>query len=237
MNNPDHISESLETLFLGLNTLILLCGSGIRDGKKSGSGGSGINIPNAQHCLPVGKILNYEYGRFTKLTETLRRKDRELVMEGKLAPSEDFYKADKFHALHKRMDDIRKRADRKFSSTASASSLKRKSSSTKVHWQYLVHRLHIVPDPDVSNIPTADSSTAGPSEPVPQLEAEPLHANGDLSHEVQGDRSEDLGRKKSRESVVHSNPIYEAFENVEDVDDLYRLADTLIYSAYTDSMS
>jgi hypothetical protein len=157
-------------------------------------------------------------------------------MEGKLAPSEDFYKADKFHALHKRMDDIRKRADRKFSSTASASSLKRKSSSTKVQWQYLVHRLHIVPDPDVSNVPIAEGSTAGPSEPEP--EAEPLQANGDLNHEVQGDRSEDLRRKKkSKESVVHSNPIYEAFENVEDVDDLYRLADTLIYSAYTDSMS
>jgi hypothetical protein len=157
-------------------------------------------------------------------------------MEGKLAPSEDFYKADKFHALHKRMDDIRKRADRKFSSTASASSLKRKSSSTKVQWQYLVHRLHIVPDPDVSNVPTADSSKAGPSEPEPEAE-EPLQANGDLNHEVQSERSEDLRRKKSRESVVHSNPIYEAFENVEDVDDLYRLADTLIYSAYTDSMS
>jgi hypothetical protein len=168
--------------------------------------------------------------------KTLRRKDRELVMEGKLAPSEDFYKADKFHALHKRMDDIRKRADRKFSSTASASSLKRKSSSTKVQWQYLVHRLHIVPDPDVSNVPTADSSTAGPSEPEPEAE-EPLQVNGDLSHEVQSDRTEDLRRKKSKESVVHSNPIYEAFENVEDVDDLYRLADTLIYSAYTDSMS
>jgi hypothetical protein len=137
------------------------------------------------------------------------------------------------------MDDIRKRADRKFSSTASASSLKRKSSSTKVQWQYLVHRLHIVPDPDVSNVPTADTSAAGLSkpEPEPEPEAEPLQANGDLNHEVQGDRNEDLRRKKSKESVVHSNPIYEAFENVEDVDDLYRLADTLIYSAYTDSMS
>jgi hypothetical protein len=86
---------------------------------------------------------------FKKLLETLRRKDRELVMEGKLAPSEDFYKADKFHALHKRMDDIRKRADRKFSSTASASSLKRKSSSTKVQWQYLVICLHILTELDL----------------------------------------------------------------------------------------
>jgi hypothetical protein len=213
-------------------SLLLLFGSGI---EKNQDPGSGINIPDPQHCFPVGQILSYKYFGLKNYWKTLRRKDRELVMEGKLAPSEDFYKADKFHALHKRMDDIRKRADRKFSSTASASSLKRKSSSTKVQWQYLVHRLHIVPDPDVSNVPTADSSTAGPSEPEP--EAEPLQANGDLNHEVPGDRSDDLRRKKSKESVVHSNPIYEAFENVEDVDDLYRLADTLIYSAYTDSMS
>jgi hypothetical protein len=33
MNNPDHISESLETIFEGRNSLIILCGSGIRDGK------------------------------------------------------------------------------------------------------------------------------------------------------------------------------------------------------------
>jgi hypothetical protein len=39
MNNPDHISESLETIFSDP-------GSGIRDGKKFGSG---INIPDLQH--------------------------------------------------------------------------------------------------------------------------------------------------------------------------------------------
>jgi hypothetical protein len=33
MNNPDHISESLETIFWVKNTSILLCGSGIRGGK------------------------------------------------------------------------------------------------------------------------------------------------------------------------------------------------------------
>jgi hypothetical protein len=59
MNNPDHISESLETIF-GLNYLNSLMripdpGSGmerirIRDGKNSDPG-SGINIPHPQHCF------------------------------------------------------------------------------------------------------------------------------------------------------------------------------------------
>jgi hypothetical protein len=56
MNNPDHISESLETILLGLKYLNSLMR--IRDGKNSDPGcgmeensdpGSGINIPDPQH--------------------------------------------------------------------------------------------------------------------------------------------------------------------------------------------
>jgi hypothetical protein len=47
MYTPDHISESLETVFLGYNTEIVCCESGIRDGKNSDPG-SGINIPDPQ---------------------------------------------------------------------------------------------------------------------------------------------------------------------------------------------
>jgi hypothetical protein len=54
MRNPDHIFESLKTIFR-VKILILLCGFGTRDGKKSDPGwkkvgsGSGINIPDPQH--------------------------------------------------------------------------------------------------------------------------------------------------------------------------------------------
>jgi hypothetical protein len=56
MNNPDHISDSLETIFWV--TILQFFdadpgwkkfGSGIRDGKNSDLG-SGINIPDPQHC-------------------------------------------------------------------------------------------------------------------------------------------------------------------------------------------
>jgi hypothetical protein len=56
MNNPDHIFVSFETIFFGLKYVISLMrirdpvwkkfGSGIRDGKRFGSG---IDIPDPQH--------------------------------------------------------------------------------------------------------------------------------------------------------------------------------------------
>jgi hypothetical protein len=71
MNNPDHISESLETIFLVkiIKFFDADPGSDIRDGKNSdlGSGmeksrildpGSGINIPDSQHCLQTTKIID-----------------------------------------------------------------------------------------------------------------------------------------------------------------------------------
>jgi hypothetical protein len=56
MNNPDHISESLKTIFwvkilkfFDVDPGWKKFGCGIRDGKKSDPG-SGINIPDPQHC-------------------------------------------------------------------------------------------------------------------------------------------------------------------------------------------
>ncbi len=47
---PDHISESLETMFWVKNTLILLCGAGFGI-RNPFDPGSGINIPDPRHCL------------------------------------------------------------------------------------------------------------------------------------------------------------------------------------------
>ncbi len=57
MNNPDHISENLETIF-GLKYFFdadqgwKKFGSGIRDGKNADPG-SGIDIPDSQHCIDI----------------------------------------------------------------------------------------------------------------------------------------------------------------------------------------
>jgi hypothetical protein len=58
MNNKDHISESLETIFLRVKILKFFDAdlgskkfrSGIRDGKNSDPG-SRITIPDPQHCF------------------------------------------------------------------------------------------------------------------------------------------------------------------------------------------
>jgi hypothetical protein len=57
MNHPDHISKSVETNFFGLKYLnSLMGGSGIQDGKNSDPG-SGLNIPDPQHCTLVSKKI------------------------------------------------------------------------------------------------------------------------------------------------------------------------------------
>jgi hypothetical protein len=54
MNNPDHISESLETIFWGLKYLNSLMR--IRDGRNSYPP-SGKNIPDPQHCSYLWNLL------------------------------------------------------------------------------------------------------------------------------------------------------------------------------------
>ncbi len=51
MNNPDHISESLENIFFGgVKILKFFDFDRIQDGKNSDPG-PGIDIPDPQHCL------------------------------------------------------------------------------------------------------------------------------------------------------------------------------------------
>jgi hypothetical protein len=67
MDNPDHISESLETIILGENTVFKFFdadpGSGmekiwIRDpGWKTSDPGSGINIPDPHHWSGRHQVL------------------------------------------------------------------------------------------------------------------------------------------------------------------------------------
>jgi len=77
MNNPDHISESLETVFSVkiLKFFDAVPGSGmekiwIRDGKNLDPG-SGINIPNPQHCLQAISTIKRHIFLFRKLLLTV----------------------------------------------------------------------------------------------------------------------------------------------------------------------
>jgi hypothetical protein len=64
MNNPDHISESFETIFRAKILKFFNAdpgwkkfGSRIRDGKHSDPG-SGINIPDPQHYRPISMRIH-----------------------------------------------------------------------------------------------------------------------------------------------------------------------------------
>ncbi len=78
MNNPDHIFLELRNhffAFLGVKILKFFdedpgsgmeqFGCGIRDGKKSDPG-SGINIPDPQHCFLRNNATSIEKARFCK---------------------------------------------------------------------------------------------------------------------------------------------------------------------------
>jgi hypothetical protein len=59
MNNPVHISESLETICWVEIFKKIFCGSGIQDGKKFGSG---INIPDPQYFKKAANFLDVLQG-------------------------------------------------------------------------------------------------------------------------------------------------------------------------------
>ena len=77
-----------------------------------------------------------------------------------------------------------------------------RKAATKVRWQYMVHKLHI----------TLDTQTED---------------ENDVTATVLPDDLEQYVVK-----VRQDNPIYDAFENASDVDDLYRIAESLVDSAF-----
>jgi hypothetical protein len=74
LNNPDHISESIETIFWVKILKVFDADPGFEKKFGSGSGmeknsdpGSGINIPDPQHCLERDfTLLCHQHGRIEK---------------------------------------------------------------------------------------------------------------------------------------------------------------------------
>ena len=83
--------------------------------------------------------------------------------------------------------------------------VKRKT-STKVRWRYMVHKLHI------NTKSVEESKKEETTESLAEL-------------------ADDLEQYVIR--VKQDNPIYDAFENANDVDDLYRIAESVVNSALT----
>ena len=140
--------------------------------------------------------------RIRKREEAQQVRERELILSGKLKPDNDYLKNDKFSQLHKQMEDIKTFHKKK------SVNVKRKP-STKVRWQYVVHKLHI-------NTDTNGDGKTNHSEPETAVEGLKLEPK----------------KENVKPVTKRANPIYSAFENVYDVDDLYRIADSLVNSTF-----
>ena len=133
--------------------------------------------------------------RMKKREEEEKERERKLILSGKLSPDHGSFKEDKFVKLQKQMETMSRQRGKK------STSVPRKA-STKVRWQYMVHKLHITPDTQTED-------------------------ENDVTATVLPDDLEQYVVK-----VRQDNPIYDAFENASDVDDLYRIAESLVDSAF-----
>ena len=129
-----------------------------------------------------------------------------------LEKKQEFLKNNKFFQLHKKIEEINSAQTRK------TSKVKRKS-STKVRWQYMVHKLHITP------VAAASKEQESPRHSLVAKE-------GEAAQELLPEGSR--GAAAAAASVKRSNPVYHAFDDANDVDDLYRIADSLLNSAFED---
>ena len=138
--------------------------------------------------------------RIRRREEAQQVRERELILSGKLEPDREYLKNDKFSRLHKQMDEIKTFHKKK------SVNVKRKA-STKVRWQYVVHKLHI------------NTETNGEEEtnsPEPETAVECSKPEPEIPKPI----------------PRRTNPIYSAFDNAYDVDDLYRIADSLVNSTF-----
>ena len=136
--------------------------------------------------------------RIRRREEAERVRERELVLSGKLKPDQEYIKNDKFSHLRKQIEEIDNHHRKK------SVKEKRKTSTTKVRWQYMIHKLHLRPDLQPE-----------PSKPEPNQ-----------------DKAETEETVPTQPRVKRDNPVFDAFDNANDVDDLYRIAESLLNSTF-----
>ena len=148
--------------------------------------------------------------RISKREEEEARREREHVLTGKLKPSETYIKTDKVIQIQQKMQNIELKS-KKISVT------KIKVPPVKMKWQYAVHKMHISP-------------------PVNKPMFTPL--NKDV---VEVDTNTEISEEKQEQALIgdnaltirlENNPVFKSFENVNNVDDLYRIAEIWVNPCY-----
>ena len=167
--------------------------------------------------------------RIRKREEAERVRDRELMLTGKLKPDPQLLKNDRLFQLQEQIELINKQQR-----TPRTRQTGKSSNRNKVRWQYMLHRLNIKSD---NTSPIDDNTdTEATGEPTPFSsstsadEAKIDTEKHDSSDESDNSTLCDSVRQEVR--VTRQNPIYNAFDKATDVDDLYRIADSLLNSAF-----
>ena len=147
--------------------------------------------------------------RIRKREEEEAKRERELILTGKLKPSQSYIKTDKVIQIQEKMQNIELKSRKPYVT-------KVKKPPVQMKWQYAVHKLHI-----------------SPPVTLPMFTGEALDANGteggikDNNAELSDEKKEKV-RTLSDTALkirIENNPVLKSFENAKDVDDLYRIAE------------
>ena len=143
--------------------------------------------------------------RIKKREDEEAKRERELILKGKLRPSQSYIKIDKVLEIHEKMQNLELKSRK-------VSVMKVKKPPVRMKWQTVVQRLHI----------------SGPVN-KPKIAAEDGDEGGeDDTNEAQSHHKQDLDSISSDTALktrIANNPVYKSFENARDVDDLYRIAE------------
>ena len=157
--------------------------------------------------------------------EELNR-ERELILTGKLKPSESYIKTDKVLQIQEKMQNIEIKSRK-------ISVIKVKKPPTRIKWQYAVHRLHLSPPITVPMF--NDEAFESNSEALDIIEEKTLETNVNKR-----DEREDQVKVLSEDALqfrIENNPVLKSFEHAKDVDDLYRIAELWVNPSYEHSNS
>ena len=150
--------------------------------------------------------------RIRKREEAEAKRERELILAGKLKHSQSYIKCDKVIEMHEKMQNLELKSRK-------VSMLKVKKPPVRMKWQNVVQRLHISPPVNKPKIAAEDGDEGGE----------------DDTNEAQSNHKQDLDSILSDTALkirIENNPVFKSFENATDVDDLYRIAELWVNPCY-----
>jgi len=209
------------------------------------SGRSSPNVPKYKEELEElrKKSEQEQMKRIKKRQQLEWEKERLLMLEGKIQITKEHLNDPilKFHHDFKKVEvKAKKSQERKLSQIKAKRKISQNSSRIKVKWSNAMDKLKVKNFMDLNNVNKIDGSTSGSVNPNPdsdpnsEPETETVVAN--LVYDESQDQltsslldSETTEQPTdvnfTRKKIKHPNPVFQAFDDAKNVDDLYRIAE------------